>query len=309
MTPAKEQWIRDLIRAFGTEAYLIAYISAGNEINTRCQTGHCYKEEAGYGRRANNWVSNVAAIVRDENPNLLVTVGMASETAVGTYTVEDLLSPYVEEYGGITLKDRLDFLAPHNYGGGGFAIWTYLSQQYNGPIVLEEYGYTTDPFIDIESPGGTEQTNRQRERPDDPAFLEECFRDPWVGGIEGVKKACDATAIEFVEINIRAIRETRLAGGVAFMLADTKQEGRDNFDYPSDCTNPDATDDYFTGLYATNGYCGTELPPGGTVITTYGFLKGTGYRVCLHHTNNNPAAGECQLVIDPYRVFLPLVQR
>lgn len=156
---------------------------------------------------------------------------------------------------------------------------------------------------------GTDRTSRPCAQPDDLAFLEECFRDPWAGEVKAV---CNGTAIELIEINIRAIRETPIAGGVAFMLADTREEARDNFNYPDDCTispeeaqngenGDDLTFDYFTGLFATDSYCA------GTFIRTAGSLKSTGYRVCLHHTNYAPSTGECILLTD--KIFLPAVRR
>jgi hypothetical protein len=159
------------------------------------------------------------------------------------------------------LADLVDFLAPHNYGGGAYGVIGDLRYAlgYAGPIVLEEYGFPSDPL------------------PVDPRYTEgapACRDAP-------LSAACANTAPYYVEISLRAIRETTYAGGVAWMLADVaaKRCGADPYDL-------------WTGLVATGaGYCG------GTAAAS-GQPKATGYRVWLHHTSW-PA---------PHRtVWLPLV--
>jgi hypothetical protein len=154
---------------------------------------------------------------------------------------------------GRSLAQLVDFLAPHNYGGGGYGIINDLRYvfAYEGPVVLEEYGFPTDP------------------KPRDVRYNEGppiCRDDPWAA-------ECVNTAPYFVEWSTRAIRETSYAGGVAWMLADNVAK-RCSTDPP----------DLWTGLLATAGnYCG------GTYSRNEAQPKATAHRVRLHHASYPPA--------------------
>lgn len=305
MTSEKEQWLRELIQVFkGNNATnLIAYINADNEINNHCDESYqdCYhiKWDTTYGFKANAWVKSVANIVNDEDPGILVTVGMSTEL---TNTVQVAVNNYLlaqsDGTSTITLTDVVDFIAPHNYGGGAFGVWEHAEAGYSGPVVLEEYGYPTDPFV-----AGSEPSEFRLEGPP------ECRIDPWVLNEDGTgytTQNCDRTATGFVETSARALGadpRTDYAGGAAFMLVDTKATARDNFDFPDDCSNLEATADYFTGLFAIGqeddeNYC----EPGGTQTRGFGDLKFTGFRVCMYHTDYRLT--ECEPPL-----YLPLIRK
>jgi len=117
---------------------------------------------------------------------------------------------------------------------------------YSGPIVLEEFGWTTDPLSD------------------DPRFTEgapACIGDPWAA-------ACRNTGPFFVEWSLRALREVPYAGGVAWMLADVARK---------DCAVDPS--DLWSGLFAAGeGYCG------GTRSVAPGQGKATAARVAIFYS-------------------------
>jgi len=128
-------------------------------------------------------------------------------------------------------------------------------QRYSRPVVLEEYGFPSDPF----------PRNRLWTEGD-----ERCRVAP-------LSSACFETAPFFVEENIRALRTRSYSGGVAWMLADVREKNGTNA-----CLDPAKPFDLWTGLIAIGGaYC-----DGGTYSRTSGTPKATGVRVCYHYTRN-----------------------
>jgi hypothetical protein len=307
----KEGWLRELIQVFEANGNtnLIAYISADNEINNHCDwyEGDCYYAEdtlvyngKTYAEAANLWAFNVYDIVKDENPDILVTVGMSTEVEATAGAQARALDNYFRSHDEIALEDYVDFLSPHNYGGGGYGMYQYIESRWAGPVVLEEYGYATDPYITEVNEETGEIIERTFYREGPPI----CRTDPWeiteTGG--QVREECRNTAPGFTEINIRSLQQLQegvanYAGGVAFMLVDSTRKG----DFSTCSLDSEGRTkpafDYFTGLFAIGGdYCD------GTRTQTFGAMKTTGFRVCMHHSGNNAAmCGE--------QVFLPLVFR
>ena len=225
---------------------MIAYVSAGNEINNWCGGRDCFDNNQAYVDGANDWVAQFSAIFRDRNSGILTTVGLSTEVA------DSDGKPATSDFGkvdrtGRTLAGTVDFISPHNYGGGSYGIYDELRYRagYQGPIVLEEFGFPTDP-----------QSNNEFFTEGDPI----CRYEPW-------NAACTNTAPYFVEINTQAIRQLGFAGGVAWMLADIAVKRCDR-----------SPSDLWTGLFmAGSGYCGgtrTANPPAD---------KATAFRIKQHH--------------------------
>lgn len=250
MSQAERDWLNGLITYFSDRGAkdTIAYVSAGNEINNGCGGADCFDGDQGYVDRANNWVYEFVNIFRSRNSGILTTVGISTE--VGNRNGDtrpawyDFFKPASS---GRTMASTVDFISPHNYAGGSYGIWNDLRYVYGyqGPIVLEEYGFSTDP------------------KSKNPRFTEgptSCRTDP-------LNSVCNNTAPYFVEINAKSIRELNYAGGVAWMLADinSKRCGLD----PADL---------WTGLFTSAGeYCG------GTYTAPGGRDKATAFRVRTHH--------------------------
>ncbi|NJP07574.1 MAG: hypothetical protein HC837_19105 [Chloroflexaceae bacterium] len=310
----KEEWLRELIQVFEAngKTNLIAYISADNEINHHCDwyEGDCYSAEdtlvyngKTYAEAANLWAFNVYDIVKDENPDILVTVGMSTEVEATAGAQTRALDNYFRSHDEIALEDYVDFLSPHNYGGGGYGMYQYIESSWAGPVVLEEYGYATDPYITEFNEETGEIVERTFYREGPPI----CRTDPWeiteTGG--QVREECRNTASGFTEINIRSLQQLQegvahYAGGVAFMLVDSTRKG----DFSTCSLDSEGRTqpafDYFTGLFAIGGdYCD------GTRTQTFGAMKTTGFRVCMHHSSNNAAM--CGENNDEMRVFLPII--
>ena len=259
MTPERQVWIEGLISYFLDRGTLerIAYLSADNELNNHCFPARqfdCFARDPGYREAATTWAYTLNQIVKARSPQLLVTVGMATELAnsldngVANYWQPDRL--------GHTLTAAVDFLAPHNYAGrAAHVLATIRAGGYVGPVVLEEYGFPTDPV------------------PQNGAYTEgppTCRQDP-------LRHECLGTAPYLIELNLNALRTGNYAGGVAWMLADTLEK-----DLPDACTNPALTFDLWTGLLAAGDmYCA-----GGTRTRTLGAPKATGLRVCAYHTGS-----------------------
>lgn len=248
MTQERRDWLVGFIAYFGTRGAKasIAYVSAANEINNWCTDGvDCYDNNPTYVDAANGWVSELTGIFRSQKSGILTTVGISTE-AVDRDGQPGWYDFHKADSAGRTLAGMVDFLSPHSYGGGGYGIIHDLRYvlAYEGPIVLEEYGYPTDP------------------RSGNAFFTEGrtiCRDDP-------LNASCTNTAPYFVEINSKAIRETTYAGGAAWMLADveTKRCASD----PSDL---------WTGLFATGyEYCG------GTINTAPSADKSTAFRIRSH---------------------------
>jgi hypothetical protein len=297
MTEDKAAWIADFIACFQGKGvaecgdddltHVLAYASADNEINLHCENGstrNCYAERT-YATAANEWVHQVKRIF-DENNDLnrpiLVTVGMGTE--IGAVSLEEIIANFTDAPAPRQLDDIVDFIAPHNYGGGGYGIFQEVNKQgILQPVVLEEYGYATDP----------QQTGNYREG--DPI----CRIMPY-------DEACDpegetpGTAPYYVEVNIDALQEENFAGGVVFMLVDVLGDKQNK-----NCSNIEPETgmlpDYFTGLYAVGGtYCDGARNRG------FAESKATAYRVCLHHTGDD--IQQCRF-LGGEQVFLPLLIR
>ncbi len=251
---ARRDWINSLLNMFINtgNTSMIAYVSAANEINNPkfCSgRSDCYDYNYDYITNANRWVRDFAALIRSRAP-ILVTVGIVTDNGNG----DDGLPAANDFFRRASdpsvprLVDIVDFVSPHNYGGGGYWVYDTVRARdaHDGSytaIVLEEYGYPTDPSsMDEYHNEGNEIC---REHPEDPI--------------------CDKTAVHYVENNTKSMRERDYAGGVAWMLADISG---------GNCASPD---DLFTGLFSVSRtYCGgTHTAPGEP--------KTTSFRVRNHH--------------------------
>lgn len=299
MTTQKRDWISEFIRCFRGQGVagcgttdltrVIAYVSADNEINRHCDGGdqrNCYADQS-YANAANNWVFEVKEIFDDyNNPERPIPVTVGLSTEIGNVTLEEMIAIFTDANATRQLDQIVNFISPHNYGGGGRAIFREINAQgILNPVVLEEYGFATDPIQRIEIINGKETA----------IYREEvlCRQAPYT-------EECNNTATQFVEANIDAIQEENFAGGVAFMLADVfgDKQGKN-------CNLRDRergmVPDYFSGLYTVGGdYCG------GTYIGFFGMPKTTAFRVCLHHTGND--INRCK-ALEFSVIFLPFAGR
>lgn len=255
MTPERAAWISGLIDYFAARDALplLAYINADNEINNHCaDTLDCFDHRPGfdadsYLNGALAWTAHVAAIVHSRAP-ILVTVGIASEVR-DSDTTRAAFDYFRADSTGRSLATLVDLLAPHNYSGGAAGVIDDLRfNGYTGPVVLEEFGYSTDPM------------------PRDSFWTEgdaACRLAPFAGG-------CRNTAAYFVETNIAALRSRSYSGAIAWMLTDMAERNRLDA-----CTTQPF--ELWTGLLASEGvYCG------GTRSRDVGAPKATAVRVCLH---------------------------
>ncbi|MBN9386987.1 MAG: fibronectin type III domain-containing protein [Chloroflexi bacterium] len=247
LTAARKQWLSDFIGYFRDRnaLSLLAYLNADNEINNHCGSGpDCYDNNPTYVDKANQWVADFTTYVKSQNSRLLVTVGISTEKTDGDRLAA--VYDFFRKYNAPSLAATVDFISPHNYGGGGYGLLPTLRNtlQYAGPIVLEEYGYPTDPL------------------PSSSYFKEGgavCRTDAY-------NAVCKNTAPYFVEVNARSIRENTTngyAGGSAWMVADSNSKN---------CTSPS---DFYTGLFAAGGYAGC----GGTLTTATGAAKNPAARI------------------------------
>jgi|GEM_PF-2399069 len=253
MTTERAAWLDGLVTYFQARQArtLIAYVSAANEINNMCNRDDCYDQRQSYIDAANGWVAAFTAIFKQRQSGILTTVGISTEVrdTDGLPASYNFFKPDAQ---GRTLSSLVDFLAPHNYAGGAYGVIDELryARGYTGPIVLEEYGWSTDP------------------RAQDARFVEgaaSCRSAPW-------SSQCRDTAPYFIEWSLRALHETTYAGGVAWMLADVEHKR---------CGSDPG--DLWTGLYAAGtGYCGGTL----TVIPYK--AKATATRVALHYHADVP---------------------
>ena len=255
MSASRKQWIASLISYFKTRNALplIAYVSADNEINNHCANDpDCFDNNPSYVSKATQWVADFSSYVKSQAPTLLVTVGISTEknSADGQTAVYDF---FRRSGTAPAMATSVDFLAPHNYHGGGYGLWPTLRYNlgYTGPIVLEEYGYSTDLLS--ANPAYTEGPAVCRDNPYDTT--------------------CSNTAPYYIEVNARSMRENSVdgfAGGSAWMMADSSRK---------DCASPS---DFYSGLVASGDYprCTTN----GTSTTTAGSLKSTGARIRYQNT-------------------------
>ncbi|MEN9937337.1 MAG: hypothetical protein RLZZ387_3916 [Chloroflexota bacterium] len=264
MTPERAAWVTGLVDAFAAQGALplLAYVSASNEINNYCG-GHardCFDDAPGvsaqsYVNAAVEWAAQLRAAVKSRAPQLLVTVGISTEMG-DTDATRAAFNFFRPDSRGRTLAQQVDFLSPHNFGGGAQGIYDDIRYAgYRGPVVLEEFGFPTDSFP------------RGRLFTEGPVF---CRREP-------LRPECAETAPAFVEANIAALRARAYAGAVAWMLADVREKDGTNA-----CADPSRPSDLWTGLFAIGGsYCA-----GGTYTTAVGQPKATAVRVCLFYTGD-----------------------
>lgn len=252
LTQPRQQWISQFISYFRDRnaLSLLAYLNADNEINNHCGTApDCYDNNPTYVDKANRWVSDFTAYVKSQNSAILVTVGITTEKANGDS--QSAVYDFFRTGGSApSLASSVDFLSPHNYGGGGYGIWPELRYNlgYQKPIVLEEYGYPTDSL--------TASTYFKEGPPI-------CQTDP-------AQAVCYQTAPYFVEVNARSMRDNTTngyAGGSAWMVADSNNKS---------CGSPS---DFYTGLFASGNYANC----GGTATTLAGAPKSTAARIRFHY--------------------------
>jgi hypothetical protein len=216
-------------------------------------------------------------VVKGRAPQILVTAGISSEMIDADLT-RPAFNFFRPDGQGRNLAGLIDFLAPHNYSGGAAAIINDLriGAAYRGAVVLEEFGFPTDP------------------RPRDPSWTEgpiQCWAKPLLA-------ECAATAPFFVETNLRAQRAGGYAGGSAWMLADMREKNTS-----SACADPNKSFALWTGLFAIGGtYC-----EGGTASRGAGQPKATALRVCIAYTGSFAACSAGT----PFRArgYLPVVFR
>ncbi|MFL5803156.1 MAG: hypothetical protein ACJ8CR_15640 [Roseiflexaceae bacterium] len=285
MSAERAGWISGLIDYFAARGRLpaIAYLSADNEINNHCgrDGADCFDSDAqhdahAYVDGAVGWVARFRTVVKGRAPQLLVTVGVSTEMADVDQT-RGVFNFFRADSQGHTLASLVDFLSPHNYGGGATGIVEDMRfVGYSGPVVLEEFGYPSDPYP--RSPTWTEGA---------PV----CRIDP-------AQPQCALTAPFFVEQNIQALRTRSYAGAAAWMIADMREK-----DSGSACTNPDKPFDLWTGLFAIGGtYC-----DGGTYSRTLGQPKATAVRVCAYYADD---LALCEPGVPPKRrLYLPIMAR
>lgn len=281
MTPEHAAWIGGLLDDFAARSALplIAYLNADNEINNHCGAGNdCFDrrpgyDDAGYIAGALEWTAQFRAVVKRHAP-VLVTAGISSEVRDydNTRAAFDYLRP---DRSGRRLLSLIDMLAPHNYSGGADGVIDDLRYAgYAGPIVLEEFGYPTDP------------------RPLNPSWTEgaaTCRQTP-------LATACRDTAPFFVATNLAALRSRSYSGGAAWMLADVDEKNRADA-----CTTQRF--DFWTGLFASGGaYC-----EGGTATRVPGAPKATAVQVCRHYGGDFFAC-DPSLVVRA-RLYLPVARR
>lgn len=282
-TQEQKDWLREVHDAFergiinGKPALeLIAYINVSNEINNYCSAdADCFVTDtqeqtaASYVNDAVNWVREVTRFIRNDlDSPILLTVGMSTELprndgssgAVNFFERDDRQSALVQ---------FVDFLSPHNYGAGGTVVMQEIRAKSTLPVLLEEYGYATDPYdAGNEPPGANTWTEGLPEW--------NCAQNPF-------DPICDNTAPQFIGLNIVAMQTEGYSGGMAFMLTDM------------DARSCSGAFDLYTGLF-TEGQSEYECNVGGGTYTRgIGTLKTTGRLVRDFHA--------------PYRVFLPLIRR
>ncbi len=286
MDEPRASWIAGLLDYFAARGGLpmLAYLSADNEINNHCANlgMDCFDTSPGFDAQsyingAIGWVAEFRSLVKNRAPQLLVTVGISSEMidADLTRAAFDFFRPDSQ---GRNLAGLVDLLAPHNFSGGAIAIIKDLrvGAAYRGAVVLEEFGFPTDP------------------QPRDASWTE----GPPLCAASPLLTQCAMTAPFFVETNLRALQTGSYAGGSAWMLADMREK-----DTATACGDPNKSFALWTGLFAIGGtYCA-----GGTTSRAAGQPKATAMRVCIAYTGRFSActAGTPFLV----RGYLPSIAR
>jgi hypothetical protein len=287
MTEPRASWIAGLLDYFAERGSLpiLAYLSADNEINNHCANSgqDCFDAVQGFDAQAYidgalGWVAQFRGVVKSRAPQLLVTAGISSEMIDADLT-RAAFNFFRPDSQGHNMAELVDVLAPHNYSGGATAIIGDLrvGAAYRGAVVLEEFGFPTDP------------------RPRDPSWTE----GPTLCAASPLLAECAATAPFFVETNLRAQQSSGgYAGGSAWMLADMREK-----DTATACGDPNKSFALWTGLFAIGGtYC-----DGGTFSRNVGQPKATALRVCIAYTGSFSAciAGTPFLV----RGYLPFFSK
>jgi hypothetical protein len=285
MTADRSNWIAGLIDHFKARGGLpmIAYLSADNEINNHCGRAgkDCFDSDSQYNAQpyidgAIDWTARFRAVVKGRAPQLLVTVGVSTEMQDIDAT-RGAFNFFRADSQGRTLASTTDLLAPHNFGGGAAGVIDDMRYSgYPGAIVLEEFGYPTDPY-----PRSVYWTEGQPP----------CRIDP-------NQALCALTGPFFVETNIQALRTKNYAGGSAWMIADMREK-----DSGIACSsNSEKPFDLWTGLFAIGGtYC-----DGGTYSRAAGQPKATAVRVCAYYADD---LALCEPGIPPKRkIYLPVLR-
>ena len=287
LSAIKTGWVRDFIFHYKNERpdlqTQIAYVSFENEINVHrndycappdpASSVDCFQNNPGYVTQANTWVIGLQKMFKtlptpDDHSPILTTVGISTELrrTDGRHPATNYFIDFSANAGdrkkivrNQTLAANVDFLSPHNYGGGGAGTFYTISDDwvYSGPTVLEEYGFPTDPYSD--SPTAPRYPVSKAFREGDPA------KD--IFGMPGATPS----AIYYVSANIQSLEswgaQGKAAGGVGAILADS---------YSRSCSNPHQDD--YTGIFSTTGtYCG------GTKTTGEAQLKQTGKLMAAHN--------------------------
>jgi hypothetical protein len=298
----KRNWINRFISRFsGNDASMIAYVNLNNEINLHCANNpdpkqDCYDRyantfnEAQYVQRANNYVYQVNNIFKNRRSLILTTVGLSTgvRNTDNLPTVNDFFRYKLGDVTVLPLFENVDFLSPHNYENSPYQIEQdirYRDQraQVNSTILLEEFGWFTDPLP-------LENYQRYREGCWDPNY-------PDNPGLQGTgAPPCPNSnrnglwASGRIELQAEAIRganqDVRYGGGVAFMLVDMNKRSCD----PNNTAN--YRKDFFSGLFATwlsDGrgayYCGgTYAGDNGRLNSNVKVVpKATAFRIRTHH--------------------------
>lgn len=284
MTPERLAWLNGLLDTLGSHGLIpvVAYVSADNEINNHCGSSgrDCFDSDAAnnaqpYIDGAIDWTAQFRTVVKARAPQVLVTVGMSTEMRDVNQT-RAAFNFFRTDSSGRTLAGLVDFLAPHNFGGGAAGIIDDLRfAGYTAPVMLEEFGFPSDPFP------------RNRLWSEGPPI---CRFAP-------LNSACFETASYFVEANIQALKTRSYAGASAWMLADMREK-----DVTNACLDPAVPFDLWTGLFSIGGtYC-----DGGTYSRGVGEPKATAVRVCAYYAGT---VGLCDPVAYPYQVYFPIMAR
>jgi hypothetical protein len=275
-TQEQKDWLREIHNTFESNQIngisatsTIAYINVSNEINNYCSVGaDCFVTDApgqtaqSYINDAVNWVREVTRFIRNDlDSPILLTVGMSTELSRNDGST-GAVNFFAEDDQGSTLAHFVSFLSPHNYGAGGITIMQEIRAERTLAVLLEEYGYPTDPYDARNEPPGAATWTEGR-----PEF--DCGQNPF-------DPICDNTAPQYVWLNITAMQTTGYSGGVAFMLTDMDERR---------CTR---SSDLYTGLFTVGeDEYGCDPDPdneGGTLARGRGTMKTTGRVVRHFHT-------------------------
>jgi hypothetical protein len=325
---------------------LLAYINADNEINLHSHTvdaaipgsPYCRPDDAAqaeidedcfdhpnpdqrrrYIQAALGWVERVRDTVKQHRTgrNILVTAGMSVDLEKdilgdGRSAVLNYFTRIRGDDGRLLppLADLLDFIGPHSYTAQPYSEIVEPIERaepfFAKPILLEEFGYPTDPIaqphpqhpneyketslsVQVSSDGTMWLVPNRQGLPAGKDLGKLCRYLPKLGSFGDSPKRCNPSAPYVVQMNLEAIFDLeQVAGGIAFMLADSneKDDGR------RQCYAPNAelqlSKNLFSGLFATN----SSYRCGGTVNTGRGQIKNTGYRVCVAYRTRNPQLGD-----------------